>query len=207
MGRGRKQPSHYFDPEPTSESKPTTVHVDLPDIQFDLTADASVFSNTRLDPGTRFLLERAPVPTHGNILDLGCGYGAIAIACALRSPSSTVHAVDINARARDLTRGNAARLGLHNVHIHDDPSTVPPLLTSIYSNPPIRIGKVPLHDLLMRWLAQLAPDGHAYLVVSKHLGADSLASFLTAQQYPVSRLASHASYRILEIAASQKDTE
>ncbi|MGC8461982.1 MAG: class I SAM-dependent methyltransferase [Candidatus Dormibacteria bacterium] len=206
MAKESDTPSHYFDAEPSTASRPTPVHIQLQDLTFDLVADTNVFSNSRLDPGTRFLLERAPVPVQGDILDLGCGYGAIAVACAMRSPKCIVHAIDINGRARELAKANAKRLSLTNVFVHDDPATVPTPLSAIYSNPPIRIGKHALHELLITWLDRLVPEGHGYIVVSKHLGADSLARFLADSGYSVKRLASHASYRILDIAAASKGT-
>ncbi len=70
---------------------------------------------------------------------------------------------------------------------------------TIWSNPPIRIGKAALHELLLRWLPRLAPGGRAVLVVQKHLGADSLARWLAEQGFPTTRLQSRAGYRLLEI--------
>jgi 16S rRNA (guanine1207-N2)-methyltransferase len=80
---------------------------------------------------------------------------------------------------------------------------VPPELrfAAIWSNPPIRIGKEALHDLLGTWLARLTPDGVAILVVQRHLGADSLAEWLRGQGWDVARLRSRMSYRLLEVRA------
>ena len=68
----------------------------------------------------------------------------------------------------------------------------------IWSNPPIRIGKPALHDLLLTWLPRLAADGRAVLVVGKNLGADSLQRWLVEQGYPCERLASAKGFRVLE---------
>lgn len=197
------KPAHYFDAQPGAVSAPRTVAVRLRDRQFELTSDAGVFSAEHLDSGTKILLDEAPPPPPtGTLLDIGCGYGPIAITCALRSPAARVFAVDVNERARHLARANADALGLHNVVVAA-PDEVPPdvRFDAIYSNPPIRIGKVALHDLLMRWLVLLADEGRAFLVVQRHLGSDSLATWLTQQGFPTKRLGSKASFRLLQVQA------
>jgi 16S rRNA (guanine1207-N2)-methyltransferase len=168
--------SHYFDEHPSVASDLTVVDVALPDVAFTLATDRGVFSHGHVDTGTLLLLQQAPPPpATGHLLDLGCGAGPIALTLAKRSPSATVWAVDVNDRARALTAENAARNGLVNVRAvapDDVPDAVE--LAAIWSNPPIRIGKRALHELLLTWLGRLAPDGEAVLVVQKHLGADSL---------------------------------
>ncbi|MEE1786859.1 methyltransferase [Streptomyces sp. SP17BM10] len=192
--------SHYFTgaPEVASERRPITVS--LPDLTLELTTDAGVFSRGRLDPGTRILLEHAPPPrVRGPILDVGCGYGPIALTWATRRKRLPVWAVDVNERALELVRLNAGALGLGNVQAAL-PDDVPGDLrfATIYSNPPIRIGKAALRRLLTHWLGRLTPDGSAFLVVQKHLGSDSLQKWLTEQGYPTSRIASVNGFRILE---------
>ena len=68
----------------------------------------------------------------------------------------------------------------------------------IWSNPPIRIGKQALHDLLLQWFSRLRPDGRAVMVVGRNLGGDSLQAWLTDQGYPTTRLASAKGFRVLE---------
>jgi 16S rRNA G1207 methylase RsmC len=197
------KPAHYFDAQPGVVSAPRTVAVKLRDRQFELTSDAGVFSAEHLDSGTKILLDEAPAPPpSGTLLDIGCGYGPIAITCALRSPAARVFAVDVNERARDLTRANAAALSLRNVEVaapDDVPGDV--RFDAIYSNPPIRIGKAALHALLTRWLSLLADEGQAYLVVQRHLGSDSLADWLKQQGFPTKRLGSKTSFRLLQVRA------
>ncbi len=196
--------SHYFDHEPTTESDLATVDVVLPGAAFTMTTDRGVFSHGHLDTGTGLLLREAPAPPPtGHLLDLGCGSGAIALTVAMRSPAATVWAVDVNQRARQLTADNAARNGLTNIHVAD-PDGVPDEVrfAAIWSNPPIRIGKQALHELLLRWLALLDADGEAVLVVQKHLGADSLHGWLTDQGYATDRLASRAGFRLLRSRAT-----
>ena len=77
--------------------------------------------------------------------------------------------------------------------------TAPP---ACWSNPPIRIGKAALHELLLRWLARLEPGGTAHLVVHKHLGSDSLARWMADHDYEVVRRGSHQGYRLLDVRPS-----
>ena len=173
----------------------------LPDVTLDLTTDRGVFGRAGVDPGTKLLLLEAPAPAaSGDLLDLGCGYGPIALTMARRAPEATVWAVDVNRRARELTAANAEAAGLGNVRVAE-PDEVPDdvRFATIWSNPPIRIGKVALHELLLRWLSRLAEGGRAVLVVQKHLGGDSLARWLEGEGFPTVRLGSRVGYRLLEV--------
>jgi 16S rRNA (guanine1207-N2)-methyltransferase len=192
---------HYFTPRPLARSERRQVVLPLPDLTLRLVTDAAVFSPDRVDTGTRLLLLHGPPdPPQGDVLDLGCGYGPIAITLARRSSAATVWAVDVNERALDLCRENAAALGLRNVRVcHPDEVPADVTFTAVWSNPPIRIGKSALHDVLARWLARLAPSGSAHLVVSKHLGADSLVRWLGEQGWTAGRRASHQGYRVLDV--------
>jgi len=193
---------HYFEAQPLAAHRPGLVRVVLPDVYLELDTDSGVFSPGRLDPGTRLLLEETPrPPASGDILDLGCGYGPIACVLAARSPGATVWALDVNERALGLCARNAARAGLGNVRcVTPSSPEIPPRLAGIWSNPPVRIGKAALHDLLLSWLARLAPDALASLVMGRNLGADSLHSWLEKQGWPVTRLAARSGYRLLVVS-------
>jgi len=191
--------SQYFHDRPDVASAPVEIDVTLTDVAFRLRTDRGVFSRGSLDTGTRLLLAEAPpLPDAGTFLDIGCGAGPIALTMALRSPASTVWAVDVNERARELTAFNAERAGAENVCVAA-PGDVPPdvRFDVIWSNPPIRIGKAALHALLQTWLARLADGGRAVLVVQKHLGSDSLAAWLGSEGWVVTRLCSRAGFRLL----------
>jgi 16S rRNA (guanine1207-N2)-methyltransferase len=192
---------HYFTEHPAAASRPRTVRVVLPGVYLELETDAGMFSPARLDPGTRLLLDAAPPPPPtGDLLDLGCGYGPLALVLAARAPAATVWAVDTNRRALALAARNAARTGLPNVCClpPDDPA-LPRAFAVIWSNPPVRIGKNPLHELLAAWLRRLAPGGAAYLVVQRNLGSDSLQRWLTGAGFPARRLAARSGYRVLHV--------
>jgi 16S rRNA (guanine1207-N2)-methyltransferase len=194
---------HYFDEQPGAPSDPRNVELRLPDMTVTLATDRGVFGYAQIDAGSKLLLLKAPAPPqHGNLLDLGCGAGILAIPMARRAPNATVWAVDVNGRARDLCAANATTNGATNVRVVP-PDEVPGEVSfdCIWSNPPIRIGKPALHDLLLVWLGRLAPAGAATMVVHKHLGADSLQRWLSERGYLTARIASSSGYRILHIVS------
>lgn len=200
----RRVAEHYFSAAPSAPSHREKLMLALPGLELPLWADRGVFSSGRVDPGTITLLKESPPPppAAGDLLDLGCGYGPITCCLATWAPGAVVWAVDVNQRALELTTDNASSLGLGNVRAVS-PDEVPPGVSfaGIWSNPPIRVGKEALHDLLGVWLARLAPGGSAWLVVNRHLGSDSLAAWLADQGWVVRRTASKSGYRVLEVRA------
>ncbi len=191
----------YFDDDPTVASEPMMVDVTLPDTAFVMETDRGVFSRGHLDTATSMLLRaELPISSTGDLLDLGCGAGPIAMTMARRSPDATVWAVDVNTRARELCARNAERNALSNIRVAA-PGDVPTELrfSTIWSNPPIRVGKTALHDLLEHWLGRLEIDGNASLVVQKHLGADSLQRWLIDLGYRCERVGSKAGYRLFTV--------
>jgi 16S rRNA (guanine1207-N2)-methyltransferase len=198
-----EQPDHYFTAEPASAQERRHIAVRLDGRSVTLTTAKGVYSPERLDPGTAVLLAGAPDPSPtGDLLDLGCGWGPIALTLAMRSPKARVWGVDVNRRALDLARANAAELGLETITFCE-PDDVPDDLrfATIWSNPPIHVGKAALHALLERWLPRLSDDGVAHLVVQKHLGSDSLQTWINAQNWGLrcTRLSSAKAFRILEV--------
>jgi 16S rRNA G1207 methylase RsmC len=193
---------HYFSPSPTSAECRQRVVVKVWGGTLELESATGVFASGRLDKGTEVLFRNAaPRAAGGAFLDLGCGYGVIACALAREVPGAEVWGVDVNERALALTADNAARVGVaERVHAVV-PEAVPEGMTfdEIWSNPPIHVGKAALHDLLLRWLARLAPGGRAVLVVGKNLGSDSLQRWLTERGYPCERLGSAKGFRVLEV--------
>ena len=194
--------NHYFDRTPAVASRPHTVRLHVRnEIDLELRTDRGVFAYRGVDLGTEVLLREAPPPPRaGDVLDLGAGYGPIAIALARRSPGAHIWAVDVNDRAVELSAANAEIAGLKNVTACR-PEAVPASVrfAAIYSNPPVRVGKAQLHELLETWLGRLLPEGRAYLVVQRNLGSDSLATWLNAAGYHTRRLKAKKGYRVLEV--------
>jgi 16S rRNA G1207 methylase RsmC len=198
---------HYFTAEPGTPQRHRPVEFSINGRDFQLVASSGVFSAARLDPGTAVLLRKAPLPgpRGGVYLDLGAGYGPISAVLATTSDKAIVYAVDVNTRALDLVRDNARALGVADRVIAATPEQVPDTVVfdEIWSNPPIRVGKTELHEMLARWLPRLAQGGSAWLVVGRHLGADSLQSWLVEQGWRVGRHASQKGYRVLQVTRAR----
>ncbi len=195
--------SHYFSQDPADAGPTRELALHIQDRDFRFLVSHGVFSNSRLDPGTAILLDDAPPPPPGaEILDLGCGYGPIAVTLATSGAPARVWAVDVNDRAVELTEENARRNGLTSV-VARRPEDVPAdvRFDAIYSNPPIRVGKPVLHAMLLDWLGRLRPEGQGFLVVHKNLGSDSLQTWLNTQGFPTERLSSRRGYRVLAVSA------
>ncbi len=195
---------HYFSSTPDSELKLRHIHAKLAGQFYELTTSNAIFSPDRIDIGTQVLLAHTPVaPPGGNLLDLGCGWGPIALTLALQSPHATVWAVDVNERALEMVRRNAAAIGLDNINAvapEDVPTSTE--FTTIRSNPPIRVGKDQLHSMLERWLPTLEAGSDAWLVVQKNLGSDSLHRWLESvlpADFSTVRAATNKGYRVLRV--------
>jgi 16S rRNA G1207 methylase RsmC len=198
---------HYFSAEPTADARPRELRVRLAGRDTAVLTAGGVFSAHRLDLGTAVLLREVPAPpATGDLLDLGCGWGPLALTLGLLAPQARVWAVDVNPRARELTEANAARFALGKVRAVA-PTQVPDdvRFAAIWSNPPIRIGKEQLHALLLQWLPRLAEGGQAHLVVQRNLGADSLHRWLgehlpADDGWRVERAGSAKGYRVLRVS-------
>lgn len=197
--------NHYFASSPEGPFVPREITVTLNGNKYSVLTAGGVFSPEHIDQGTQVLLthlEKAN-PT-GNFLDIGCGWGPITLALALRSPKSKIYAVDVNERSLELTRLNAQRLGITNIVVCK-PEDVPKDLEfdEIWSNPPIRVGKVVLHEILTLWLNRLTSGGTARLVVQKNLGSDSLHKWLIQEFSPSfesTRIDSSKTFRVLKVS-------
>ncbi|MEJ1180164.1 class I SAM-dependent methyltransferase [Arthrobacter sp. R4] len=201
--------AHYFSASPAGPFTRKPLTVDLAGETRTLQTSGGIFSPDGIDKGTAVLLAEVPAPSpSGNLLDIGCGWGPIALTMALKSPAAHVYAVDVNERCITLTNENAASLGLGNVTA-SMPEDVDPELRfdTIWSNPPIRIGKEELHSLLKLWIPRLAPGGSAWLVVQKNLGSDSLQRWLSQEldaSFTVTREATAKSFRILRVRKASR---
>ena len=195
---------HYFSKEPSSPLKPKSIQIPVAGELVDVTTASGTFSPQQLDFGTEVLIEQMELaPVSGNLLDLGCGWGPIALNLGKLRPNTKVWAVDVNTRSVELTQANAKNLGISNITALL-PEQVPADLrfSGIWSNPPIRVGKKELHNLLLMWLPRLEIGGEAYMVVQKNLGSDSLQKWLNEELtngYEVSRYTSIKTYRILKV--------
>jgi 16S rRNA (guanine1207-N2)-methyltransferase len=194
---------HYFSASPDSKAALRDITFQVADREFSVQAASGTFSASKLDPGTTILLSKHDqFPSEGNVLDLGCGWGPISLAIAALSPKTKIWALDVNARSLELAAKNAGKLGLSNIEaVTADQIPTELRFDAIWSNPPIRIGKAALHELLRTWLPRLESGGRAMLVVQKQLGADSLLAWIQAEfpELIASRYSTDKGFRILEV--------
>ena len=194
---------HYFTDSPAaSDAERRQLHTELAGREVTVETAGGIFSPGGLDKATAILLDEVPdPPSSGDLLDLGCGWGPIALTLAMRSPEAIVWAVDVTERALDLTRRNAHALGLTNVRTarpDEVPGDTP--FAAIWSNPPIRIGKPAVHELMRTWLPRLAKGADAHLVVGKNLGADGYADWIAAElSLPTERVTTSKGFRVLRV--------
>jgi 16S rRNA G1207 methylase RsmC len=195
---------HYFSDTPASPERRTSTEATIRGRDYLVQVASGTFSPGGVDRGTQVLLDHAPPPpTTGVVVDLGCGWGPITLALANESPDAGVFAVDVNPRARQLTAENAATAGFSHVSViapDEFPNDL--LIDCLWSNPPIRIGKKALHELLTTWLGRLSPEGSAWLVVAKHLGAESLTKWLGTHGdggFVATRVARHKGFHVIKV--------
>jgi 16S rRNA (guanine1207-N2)-methyltransferase len=203
----REGSSQYFSEQPSGTEVRRAISAQIWGRELTLITASGVFAADWLDRGTAVLLRTSPIPQGSpRILDLGCGYGPIALAIALHCPGAVIDAVDVNERALALCRENADALGVADRVRVLRPEQVEPDVRydEIWSNPPIRIGKQSLHELLLNWLGRLAPDGVGRLVVGKNLGSDTLQRWLIEQGYSCERVASSKGFRVLVIRSADQ---
>ena len=193
---------HYFTADPSVPFKREPFTCEVWGHELDLVSGARRLQpQGHLDHATAVLFRETEPPAQGQFLDLGCGYGVIGLAIAARRAAGHRHRrrrqrAGPAAGQRERPRARAWRAGSSPAR----PDAVPRDATydEIWSNPPIRIGKEALHELLLTWLPRLRPGGRAVMVVGKNLGADSLQRWLGEQGYPTGRLASAKGFRVLE---------
>jgi 16S rRNA G1207 methylase RsmC len=196
--------NHYFASSPEGPLVPREIAVTLNGNKYSLLTAGGVFSPEHIDQGTQVLLTHLEKANpSGNFLDIGCGWGPITLALGLHSPKAKIYAIDVNERSLELTKLNAERLGLTNIVVCK-PEEVPSDIEfdEIWSNPPIRVGKIALHEILTLWINRLTAGGTARLVVQKNLGSDSLHKWLIQEFNPnfeSSRIDTSKTFRVLKV--------
>jgi 16S rRNA G1207 methylase RsmC len=199
---------HYFSSDPASPKKTVRISIRVAGAEFELEAASGTFSSSKIDAGTAVLLKQdRHFPKDGNVLDLGCGWGPIGLSIARVAPRTRVIGIDINQRSIEQSNQNAKALKLANfeaMHSRSLPENM--TFSAIWSNPPIRVGKKVLHELMQTYIPRLEPGGKAMLVVQKNLGADSFQSWLskTFEDCEVMRIATDKGYRVIELTSPAK---
>ena len=172
--------SYYFTNDESLKSEVKKINVKINNLPFSFYTDNGVFSKKGLDFGTRTLLESL-TNIKGNVLDIGCGYGPIGIYVA-KTFKTSVDMADINKRSLDLSLKNAK---LNNVTVNIFESNLYENINKKYdfiiTNPPIRVGKKILYQLLFEAKKYLNKDGELWLVINKDQGAKSVLKDLSLE--------------------------
>lgn len=168
--------SQYFENE-LLKSDLKLREVKLNDTIFKFYTDNGVFSKKGLDFGTRNLLDNINLESvSGRVLDLGCGYGAIAIMLSKLSKAREIIGTDVNDRALHLAKKNAKLNKCQNTNFikSDAYDELEGLFDVIITNPPIRAGKKILHKIVFGAKNHMKKSSELYIVINKNHGAKSL---------------------------------
>ncbi len=189
----------YYTADPTSESRPVPCAFPYRGHGLNFTTDAGVFSKGELDVGSRLLLDALPALS-GDVLDLGCGWGAIGVAVGKAYPACRVTMADVNHRALDLSRQNAARNGVTAEIIESDgmAAVLGRTFDAIITNPPIRAGKQVIYQMFADASRCLNPGGALYLVIRKQQGAESCVKYLKTLYAQVEKLDKSGGFWVLK---------
>ncbi|MES1030393.1 class I SAM-dependent methyltransferase [Bacillus velezensis] len=169
---------HYYSEKPSVKSDKQTWSFTLRNRPYTFTSDSGVFSKKEVDFGSRVLIEAFEEPEiDGDFLDAGCGYGPIGLSLAGAFTDRTVHMIDVNERAVELSNENAEKNGIKNVRIYQSDlfSNIDSAQTfaSIITNPPIRAGKKVVHAIFEKSAEHLRASGELWIVIQKKQGGPS----------------------------------
>lgn len=191
---------HYFVRHPESKLSLGVVRAYFRSRLFEFLTASGVFSRTRIDLGTRLLVESMVLPENGLVLDLGCGYGPVGIAAAAFNPNLQVVMTDVNERAVWLARENAKRNGVENVKVRQGFLYEPVKNTKfevVLSNPPITAGMKTVMPLIEQAPQHLAKKGTLQIVVRSKVSGKRLTNLMTETFGNVNVLARKSGYRVL----------
>lgn len=197
----------YYTADPTSESKPVPCAFPYRGHGLQFMTDAGVFSKGELDVGSRLLLDALP-SLSGEVLDIGCGWGALGIAVAKANKAAQVTMVDVNRRALELCRANCERNHVTAEVLESDgmAEVLGKKYDAIITNPPIRAGKQVIYKMFSDAAASLREGGALYLVIRKQQGAESCVKYLKTLFHEVEKLDKSAGFWVLKAYEAKEDT-
>lgn len=191
--------NHYYSKAPEAKHNRHIVETILRGRQLKFTTDAGVFSKAGVDYGSKVLIEAMELGESDLVLDVGCGYGPIGLSAAAMAPQGRVTMVDINERAVELAKENAALNGIRNVTIMQSDlfeSVEEKEFDAILTNPPIRAGKAVVHRIFEEGHAYLKKGGSMWVVIQKKQGAPSALEKLEQVYEEVEEVTKDKGYRI-----------
>ncbi|MUT68178.1 class I SAM-dependent methyltransferase [Paenibacillus sp. NEAU-GSW1] len=190
---------HYYTQKPGVKHDRQTHQAELNGYSFKFITDAGVFSKSGVDYGSRVLLRALELDVNAKVLDVGCGYGPIGLTAAKLAPEGHVTMIDINERAVQLSKENAALNGIANVEVLQSDlydAVKEKRFDAILTNPPIRAGKETVHRIFEEGYELLVPGGKMWVVIQKKQGAPSAEAKLQSLFGDVEEVTKDKGYRI-----------
>lgn len=172
-------PEHYYTNTPTSEHEERSFRAVFAGKVLAFDTDAGVFSKQHVDPGSELLCKSLPDDLGGDILDMGCGWGAMTVMTLARFPKASMTMADVNERALGLAVSNVEKNRMQaKAVLSDGFEKIEGLFDAVITNPPIRAGKAVIYKMFEDAKAHLREGGSLYLVIRKQQGAPSALKFL-----------------------------
>jgi len=170
---------HYYTNTPTSEHEERSFRAVFAGKVLAFDTDAGVFSKQHVDPGSELLCKSLPDDFCGDVLDMGCGWGAMTVMTLARFPKCSVTMADVNERALGLAVSNVQKNRMQaKAVLSDGFEKIEGLFDAVITNPPIRAGKAVIYKMFEDAKAHLREGGALYLVIRKQQGAPSALKFL-----------------------------
>jgi 16S rRNA (guanine1207-N2)-methyltransferase len=195
-----KKPEHYFAEVPKSEAKLGMVHTRLRGEPFKFITASSVFSKKQVDLGTRLLIETMQLPDKGNVLDVGCGYGAVGIVAAASNPRLHVVMTDVNMRAVQLARrntkiNNVRKAEVRHGYLYEPIKDL--TFNCVLSNPPVSAGMETVKALITQAPQVMTVEATFQMVIRSKIGAKTLPSVFNEAFGNCRVLERKSGYRVL----------
>jgi len=172
-------PEYYYTSAPTSEHEERSFRAVFAGKVLAFDTDAGVFSKQHVDPGSELLCKSLPDDLSGDVLDMGCGWGAMTVMTLARFPKANVTMADVNERALGLAVSNVEKNRMMaKAVLSDGFEKIEGMFDAVITNPPIRAGKAVIYKMFEDAKAHLRENGSLYLVIRKQQGAPSALKFL-----------------------------
>ena len=172
-------PEHYFTASPESEHEARSFRAVFAGRVLAFDTDAGVFSKQHVDPGSELLCRALPEALSGEVLDMGCGWGAMTVMTLAKCPGVSMTMADVNERALALAVSNVEKNHMRaRAVLSDGFEGIDGLFDAVITNPPIRAGKAVIYKMFEDAKAHLKPGGMLVLVIRKQQGAPSALKFL-----------------------------
>lgn len=193
---------HYYTSTPTSAHEARSFRAVFAGRVLAFDTDAGVFSKQHVDPGSELLCGALPEELSGDVLDMGCGWGAMTVLTLARFPKLNITMADVNERALSLAVANVEKNHMQaRAVLSDGFERIEGMFDAVITNPPIRAGKAVIYKMFEDAKAHLKPGGMLVLVIRKQQGAPSALKFLKTLYRKAEVIARDGGYWIIRCDA------